>query len=64
MNEKKEVKSPDAEAPQALADETLEGISGGSAVPEQWPAFQAILELCGALAENRSKRETAHTELR
>ena len=31
MNEKKEVKSPDAEAPQALADETLEGISGGSA---------------------------------
>ena len=28
-------------------------ISGGSAVPEQWPAFRSILELCGALAENR-----------
>ena len=30
-------------------------ISGCNAVPEQWPAFQSILELCSALAENRSK---------
>ena len=30
-------------------------VSGGSAVPEQWPVFQSVLELCGALAENRSK---------
>ena len=29
MNEKKEVKSPDAEAPQALADESLEEAAGG-----------------------------------
>ena len=35
---------------------TVKRISGG-AVPEQWPAFRSILELCGALAENRSKRE-------
>ena len=28
-------------------------VSGGSVVPEQWPAFRSILELCGALAENR-----------
>ena len=31
-------------------------VSGGDAVPEQWPAFQSILELCGALAENRRQR--------
>ncbi len=31
-------------------------IRGGDAVPEQWPAFRSILELCGALAEDRSKR--------
>ena len=30
-------------------------ISGCNAVPEQWPSFQSILELCSALAENRSK---------
>ena len=30
-------------------------ISGGGILPEQWPAFRSILELCGALAENRSK---------
>ena len=45
-------------------EKPVKRIIGSSAVPEQWPAFQAILELCGALAENRSKRETAHTELR
>jgi hypothetical protein len=28
-------------------------VCGGRAVPEQWPIFQSILELCGALAENR-----------
>ena len=27
----------------------------GGVVPEQWPAFRLILDLCGALAENRSK---------
>ena len=31
-------------------------ISGGSTLPEQWPAFRSILELCGALAENRNNR--------
>ena len=36
---------------------SVKRMSGGTAVPEQWPAFQSILELCGALAENRSKRE-------
>ena len=35
-------------------------ISGGGILPEQWPAFRSILELCGALAENRSK-ENRHT---
>jgi len=34
---------------------SVKRMSGGRAVPEQWPAFQSILELCGALAENRSK---------
>ncbi len=28
-------------------------ISGGGGLSEQWPAFRSILELCGALAENR-----------
>ena len=28
-------------------------VSGRNAIQEQWPAFQSILELCGALAENR-----------
>ena len=32
-------------------------ISGRNAVPEQWPVFQSVLELCDELAENRSKRE-------
>ena len=36
---------------------TVKQISGGNAVPEQWTAFQSILELCDALAENRSKRK-------
>ena len=31
-------------------------VSGGSAVPDQWHVFQSILELCGALAENRRQR--------
>ena len=30
-------------------------ISGGGILPEQWPVFRSILELCGSLAENRSK---------
>ena len=29
----------------------------GGAQPEQWTAFLSLLELCGELAENRSKRE-------
>ena len=36
---------------------SVKRISGG-AVPEQWAAFRSVLDLCGALAENRSKRET------
>lgn len=39
-------------------------VNGGSVLPEQWAVFQSILELCGALAENRSKRETAYAEHR
>ena len=35
---------------------TVKLIRGHNAVPEQWTAFRSILELCGALAENRSKR--------
>lgn len=34
-------------------ERTVKRISGRSAVPEQWPVFRSILELCGALAENR-----------
>ena len=30
-------------------------VNGGSVLPEQWAVFQSILELCGELAENRSK---------
>ena len=36
---------------------TVKLVCGSSALPEQWPVFRSILELCGALAENRSKRE-------
>jgi len=28
-------------------------LNGGSVLPEQWDVFQSILELCGALAEDR-----------
>ena len=38
---------------------TVKQVSGGNAVPEQWPVFQSILELCGALAENR--RQPLHS---
>ena len=31
-------------------------VRGGSAVPEQWSAFRSLLELCGALAEDRKQR--------
>ena len=38
-------------------------VRGGSAVPEQWPAFRSLLELCGALAEDRRQRlHQARTE--
>ena len=37
-------------------EKSVKRIRGGNAVPEQWPAFRSILELCGALAEDRSKR--------
>ena len=33
-------------------------VSGRNAIQEQWPAFQSILELCGALAENRRQSRT------
>ena len=32
---------------------TVKQVNGGSILPEQWPVFQSILELCGALAEDR-----------
>ena len=32
---------------------TVKQVNGGSVLPEQWAVFQSILELCGALAENR-----------
>lgn len=34
-------------------EKAVKQISGGSAVPEQWSVFQSVLELCGALAEDR-----------
>ena len=37
-------------------EKAVKQIRGGSAVPEQWPAFQSLLELCDALAENRRQR--------
>ena len=39
---------------------TVKQVNGGSILPEQWAVFQSILDLCGALAENRSK-ENRHT---
>ena len=32
---------------------SVKQVSGRDAVPKQWPVFQSVLELCGALAENR-----------
>ena len=34
---------------------TVRQINGRNAVPEQWPVFRSILELCDELAENRDK---------
>ena len=34
---------------------SVKQINGGSILPENWDIFRSILELCGALAENRSK---------
>jgi len=39
---------------------SVKQVNSGSVLPEQWAAFQSILELCDALAENRSK-ENRHT---
>ena len=30
-------------------------IIGSSSMPEQWPVFQSLLDLCAALAENRNR---------
>lgn len=32
---------------------SVKRIAGGGDVPERWPVFLSLLELCGALAENR-----------
>lgn len=32
---------------------SVKQVNGGSVLPEHWAAFQSILELCGALAEDR-----------
>ena len=37
-------------------EKAVKQINGGRVVPEQWPVFQSVLELCGALAENRRQR--------
>ncbi|MBR2963811.1 MAG: hypothetical protein IKC53_06365 [Lentisphaeria bacterium] len=34
-------------------DKAVKQLNGGSVLPEQWATFQSILELCGALAEDR-----------
>ena len=34
-------------------EKTVKQVSGKKAAPEQWAVFQSVLELCGALAENR-----------
>jgi hypothetical protein len=36
---------------------TVKQVRGGKTVPEQWPEFRSILDLCDALAEDRSKRK-------
>ena len=38
-------------------EKPVKRIIGCNAVPEQWPVFQSILEMCGALAENRRQKE-------
>ena len=32
---------------------SVKQLNGGGVLPEQWAVFQSVLELCGALAENR-----------
>ncbi len=32
---------------------SVKQLNGGGVLPERWPAFRSIMELCGALAENR-----------
>ena len=43
---------------------SVKQLNGSGVLPEQWAVFQSVLELCGALAENRSKRETVYAEHR
>ena len=38
---------------------SVKQVKGGRVLPEQWGVFQSILELCGALAENRRQRGSA-----
>ena len=35
---------------------SVKQINGRNAVPEQWHVFRSLLELCGALAENRRQK--------
>ena len=37
---------------------SVKQVNGGGLLPEQWSVFRSILELCGALAENR--RQSLH----
>jgi len=36
-------------------EKSVKQVCGGSTLPEHWTAFQSLLDLCDALAENRSK---------
>ena len=53
--------APDGDGPGwslefCFGGKTLRRVSGG-AMPARWQEFQSVLDLCGALAENRSKRK-------
>ncbi len=40
-----------------LGEKSVKQVSCHGATPDQWALFQSVLELCGALAENRSRRD-------
>ena len=43
---------------------SVKQVNCGSVLPEQWAVFQSILDLCGALAENRMQNLRRETQTR